>query len=122
MSLSRLVARLLGLCVAAVGVVLAGVGFFVPAGSRRGIDLLLSNMADAGILFAAGLAGLGFLVGGLLVLAGRGRNAAVSLGGLVLVGVVALLPVSTNSLAGLLGVGLVSLVLVSAASVATAAE
>lgn len=114
--LSRIVGRFLGLCVALVGVVVAHVGFFGRVAGGRGIDVLVYGSPHALLLFAAGSAGVGFVVGGAAVAAGRSRNLVVSVASLVLAGAVVLLPMEPKSTDGLLGFGFGALVLLLAAA------
>lgn len=65
--------------------------------------------------FAAGLAGVGFAIGGLAVVDGRGQTLALAVGALVYVAVVVLLPMEPKSADGLVGFGYVALALVVAA-------
>lgn len=110
----RLAVRSLGLCVALVGAVAAWVGFD-PVVEGWGIHSLLHSN---GVLlwFAAGFAGVGFVVGGLAVAAGRGRLVAAAVGGVVTLAAVALLPVEPKSTDGLLGFAFVAVVLLLAAA------
>ncbi|WP_435183966.1 hypothetical protein [Halobellus sp. EA9] len=107
MTPAELLARLVGLLVAAAGAALAWGGLFAPIAGTRGVDLLARG-AVANLVVAGGLAGLGFLAAGLAVVVDRGRPLAVSVGGLVLVAVVALLAVGTDSSQAVLGVGVVA--------------
>lgn len=113
--LSRLVGRSLGLCVALVGAVAAWVGLFDPIVEGWGIHSFLHSN---GILlsFAAGFAGVGFVIGGLNVAEGRGRTVAVVVGVVVALSAVALLPMEPKSTDGLLGFGFGALVLLLAAA------
>lgn len=109
----RLVGGILGLCVALVGIVVAWVGLS-PIAEGWGVHSLLNGNGVA-LWFAAGLAGVGFAVGGLAVVRGRGQALALAVGVLVYVAVVVLLPMEPKSADGLVGFGYVALVLVVAA-------
>ncbi|MDS0297203.1 hypothetical protein NDI76_00415 [Halogeometricum sp. S1BR25-6] len=111
----RLVARLAGLAVAVVGAVLVGGGFFARVAGGTGLALLVRGN-PLNILVAAGLCGLGFLVGGLAVAAGRGRALGISVGGVVAFAAVALLAVGTNSTQSVVLVGCTGLCLLFAAA------
>ncbi|MFA1609668.1 hypothetical protein [Halobellus rubicundus] len=107
MTPAELLARLVGLLVAAAGAALAYGGLLVPIAGAPGVAPLARG-AVANLVVAGGLAGLGFLAAGLAVVVDRGRPLAVSVGGLVLVAVVALLAVGTDSSQTVLGVGVVA--------------
>ncbi|WP_144904895.1 hypothetical protein [Halobellus captivus] len=123
MSPADLLARLVGLAVAIAGGALAWVSLFAPLAFRdgaRGVDLLASG-AVVSVASAGALVGAVFVLGGVAVLLGRGRSLAVSVGGVVLVCVVAVLalgvdgalgqPVAAGGVGnvGILGVGIVAL-------------
>ncbi|WP_336024102.1 hypothetical protein [Halobellus salinisoli] len=128
MSPADFLARLVGFAGALAGGALVWGGLFVPlavADGARGVDLLARG-AVANVAVAGAVVGIGFLIAGLAVLVDRGRTVAVSVGGVVLVAVAALLAfgvdvgVGTPTAAGdvgvfgALGVGTVGLALVLA--------
>ncbi|WP_049985632.1 hypothetical protein [Halobellus rufus] len=128
MTPADLLSRLVGLAAGLAGVVLAWVGLFVPLAvvdGARGVDLLARG-AVANVAVAGAVVGIGFLLAGSAVALDRGRTLAVSVGGVALAAVAALLAVGVDpgtvpptaadgvGVFGALGVGTVALALVLA--------
>ncbi len=123
MRYADLFARVTGLFVAIVGVVLAARELLVvPPAGVPGIGIVSPAGLTPPRIAAAG-AGFGFVVAGLGVLAGRGRSVAVSVGGVLVAAVVVGLAIGVGSSAGALGVGAVALaLLLSGASIGSGGQ
>ncbi|MFB6089636.1 MAG: hypothetical protein ABEJ97_01135 [Halobellus sp.] len=99
--------RLVGLLVALAGAALAWGGLFAPIAGTRGVDLLARGaVVNPPVL--VGAVGVALVLAGLAVLLDRGRPLAVSVGGLVLVAVVALLVIGAGATPEVVGLGAVA--------------
>lgn len=106
-----LFARVTGLCVAVAGAALAGRELLVAVPGGIGVAAPGSLAAPTAATVVVGVA---FVLAGVAVLGGVGRSVAVSVGGAVTVGVLALLAMGPESPGVVLGVGAVGVALLLA--------